>query len=93
MRKVGLRGPGPILRNGRSWILLASGGIYGRRGRVLFGNNQVDVKTGTIRVVGEFANPRACWFPACLQVRALIGVETNALVVPQRAVADVRGVP
>ncbi|MFO1461094.1 MAG: efflux RND transporter periplasmic adaptor subunit [Verrucomicrobiota bacterium] len=73
-------------------LLLASGESYGRRGKVLFGNNQVDVKTGTIRVVGEFANPQSLLVPGMFtRVRALIGVETNALVVPQRAVADVQG--
>lgn len=73
-------------------LLLASGENYGHPGVVLFGNNQVDVKTGTIRVVGEFPNPQSLLVPGMFtRVRALIGVETNALVVPQRAVTDVQG--
>ena len=47
-------------------LTLASGAIYPLKGRVRFVNNQVDVKTGNVRVVGEFDNPpdRSC--PECL---------------------------
>ena len=57
-----------------------------------FANNQVDVKTGTIRVVGEFPNPQGLLLPGMfVRVRALLDTETNALLVPQKAVADMQG--
>lgn len=73
-------------------LFLASGFAYPEKGSLRFGNNQVDVKTGTIRVVGEFSNPQGLLVPGMFtRVRARIGMETNALVVPQRAVSDVQG--
>lgn len=73
-------------------LLLASGEEYPLQGVVRFGNNQVDVKTGTILIVGEFPNPQSLLVPGMFtRVRALIGVETDALIVPQRAVTEVQG--
>lgn len=73
-------------------LLLASGNPYPIKGRSRFGDNQVDVKTGTVRVVGEFDNPQGLLIPGMFtRVRALVGTETNALIVPQRAVTEVQG--
>jgi len=73
-------------------LVFASGYQYPFKGRVRFSNNQVDVKTGTVRVVGEFPNPQQMLVPGMfVSVRALLDTLTNALVVPQRAVADVQG--
>ncbi|MGO8836914.1 MAG: efflux RND transporter periplasmic adaptor subunit [Limisphaerales bacterium] len=78
---------GPVLE-----LLLASGSVYPQPGRVRFADNQVDVKTGTIRVVGEFPNPQGLLLPGMfVRVRALLDTETNALLVPQKAVADMQG--
>ncbi len=73
-------------------LTLASGTIYPLKGKVRFSDNQVDVKTGTIRVVGEFENPDRLLVPGMfVRVRALVGLNKNALLVPQRAVADMQG--
>jgi len=73
-------------------LILPSGSVYPRKGRSRFGNNQVDVKTGTVRVVGEFDNSQGLLIPGMFaRVRALVGTETNALVVPQRAVTETQG--
>ena len=73
-------------------LVFASGYHYPLKGRVRFANNQVDVRTGTIRVVGEFPNPQQMLIPGMfVRVRALMDTITNALVVPQKAVADVQG--
>lgn len=73
-------------------LVFASGYHYPLKGRVRFANNQVDVKTGTVRVVGEFPNPQQMLIPGMfVRVRALMDTLTNALVVPQQAVADVQG--
>lgn len=73
-------------------LTLASGTVYPIKGRVRFSDNQVDERTGTIRVVGEFDNPQRLLIPGMfVRVRALIGVDKNALLVPQIAVADFQG--
>jgi membrane fusion protein, multidrug efflux system len=73
-------------------LILASGMVYPIKGRVRFANNQVDVRTGTITVVGEFANPQMLLVPGMfVRVRALLDTDKNALLVPQRAVTDMQG--
>jgi membrane fusion protein, multidrug efflux system len=73
-------------------LVLADGQTYLPKGRVRFANNQVDVKTGTIRVVGEFANPKRLLVPGMfVRVRALLETLKGALLVPQRAVTDMQG--
>jgi membrane fusion protein (multidrug efflux system) len=57
-----------------------------------FANNQLDVKTGTIRFVGEFPNPQQLLVPGMfVRVRALLETLKGALLVPQRAVTDLQG--
>ena len=73
-------------------LTLASGSVYPLKGRVRFANNQVDVKTGTVRVVGEFDNPQGLLTPGMfVNVRALLDTEKDALLVPQSAVMDMQG--
>jgi membrane fusion protein (multidrug efflux system) len=80
-------GEGPPLE-----LTLASGSVYRHKGRVRFANNQVDVATGTVRVVGEFPNSESLLIPGMfVGVRALLTTEKNALLVPQRAVTDLQG--
>lgn len=80
-------GEGPELE-----LVLASGSVYPLKGRLRFANNQVNVRTGTITVVGEFPNPQRLLVPGMfVRVRALLDTEKNALLVPQRAVTDMQG--
>lgn len=73
-------------------LVLLSGETYPLKGRVKFANNQVDVRTGTVRVCGEFSNPQTLLLPGMfVTVRALFDIETNALLVPQKAVTDMQG--
>lgn len=73
-------------------LTLASGKVYPNMGKVVFGDNQVDDKTGTVTVVGEFPNPNGLLLPGMfVRIRGLVGTETNAMVVPQRAVSDIQG--
>jgi membrane fusion protein (multidrug efflux system) len=73
-------------------LTLASGMVYPLNGRVRFVNNQVDVKSGTVRVVGEFDNPQKLLAPGMfVRVRALLETEKGALLVPQSAVMDMQG--
>jgi membrane fusion protein, multidrug efflux system len=73
-------------------LVLATGSIYPQKGYVRFANNQVDVKTGTVTIVGEFPNPNMLLVPGMfVRVRALLDTQKNALLVPQRAVTDMQG--
>ena len=73
-------------------LTLASGAVYPLKGRVRFANNQVDVKTGTVRVVGEFSNPQGVLLPGMfVRVRALLDTLKGALLVPQSAVVNIQG--
>jgi len=73
-------------------LTLATGTVYPHPGQIRFRDNQVDVKTGTIRLVGEFENPDRLLVPGMfVRVRARIGINKNALLVPQRAVAELQG--
>ena len=73
-------------------LTLASGSVYPLKGRVRFAGNQVDVKTGTVQVVGEFDNPQGLLTPGMfVNVRALLDTEKGALLVPQSAVMDMQG--
>jgi membrane fusion protein (multidrug efflux system) len=80
-------GEGPPLE-----LLLATGFVYPEKGQVRFKNNQVDIKTGTVRVVGEFPNPNELLVPGMfVSVRALLTTLTNAFLVPQRVVTEMQG--
>jgi membrane fusion protein (multidrug efflux system) len=73
-------------------LTLASGYVYPIKGRARFANNQIDVNTGSVTVVGEFPNPQSFLAPGMfVRVRAMMGTEKGALLVPQRAVTQMQG--
>jgi membrane fusion protein (multidrug efflux system) len=73
-------------------LILADGRIYPQKGKFAFADRQVDVRTGTIRVATLFANPQNILRPGQFaKVRALIGKEEQAMLVPQRAVTEMQG--
>jgi RND family efflux transporter MFP subunit len=63
-------------------LILADGTVYPRKGTLLLTDRQVDVTTGSIRVVCAFPNPNNILRP---------GQRTGALLVPQRAVTELQG--
>jgi membrane fusion protein (multidrug efflux system) len=73
-------------------LTLANGYVYPLKGRIRFKNNQIDIKTGTVRMVGEFSNPNLLLVPGMfVSVRALLDTQKGALLVPQRAVTEMQG--
>lgn len=72
-------------------LILATGETYPFSGRIRYADNQVNVKTGTIRVVGVFTNNTMLVPGMFVRVRAQIGTLKDALLVPQRAVAEMQG--
>jgi len=80
-------------REARLELILADGSTWPQRGRAVPAAAGVDPRTGTILVRGEFPNPDRVLRPGqYARVRAIVDVEKNAVVVPQRAVSELQGV-
>ncbi len=74
-------------------LILGDGTLYPRRGRVLFLNREVDSRTGTIQVRGEFPNPGNVLRPGqYARVRAITELLKDALLIPQQAVSELQGI-
>jgi len=73
-------------------LILADGSTWEHKGTFSFADRQVDPQTGTIRVAITFPNPGNILRPGqYAKVRALVGMASNALLVPQRAVGELQG--
>ena len=73
-------------------LILADGATYRYKGKFLFADRQVDQSTGAILLVGQFPNPGNILRPGqYAKVRAVVGIQENALLVPQRAVTELQG--
>ena len=73
-------------------LVLSDGSVYPQKGRFFFAGRQVNLTTGTLRVAGLFPNPGLVLRPGQYAlVRAQTQVVTNAIVLPQRAVAEEQG--
>src|SRR5467141_905033 len=73
-------------------LILADGTLYPEKGWVLLTDRQVDVTTGSIRIVSAFPNPKNILRPGQFgRVRASTYTRTGALLVPQRAVIELQG--
>jgi len=74
-------------------LILGDGTVYLHRGRARFVNREVDSRTGTIQVRAEFPNPGNILRPGqYARIRAVTEVRKDALLIPQRAVAELQGV-
>src|SRR5216117_1013588 len=73
-------------------LILADGTVFPQKGRPIFVDRAIDLKTGTIQVRAEFPNPqwvlRPCQFG---RVRAVTEEVPDAILVPQVAVQDLQG--
>ena len=82
----------PAMRNARLELVLADGAAFPHEGHVALSGREVDVKTGTITMIGLFPNPGNVLRPGqYAKVRAVTRVRRGALVVPQRAVNELQG--
>lgn len=73
-------------------LTLTNGAIYPHSGRIVFADRQVNSQTGTIRIVGAFPNPGNVLRPGEFgRIRAETSMRRGALLVPQRAVAELQG--
>lgn len=73
-------------------MILADGSVYPLKGRLAFADRQVSGDTGTLQLVGLFPNPKLLLRPGqYARVRAQTGIYHQAIVLPQRAVAELQG--
>jgi len=94
VKRVPGLGRGEVRRDGAPTfeLIVADSTTFPHKGRPVFVNRAVDVKTGTIEVRAEFPNPervlRAGQFG---RVRAVTEDLPNAILVPQLAVQELQG--
>jgi membrane fusion protein (multidrug efflux system) len=73
-------------------LILADGSVYPQKGWILLTDRQVDVTTGSIRIVSAFPNPKNILRPGQFgRVRAATTTKQGALLIPQRAVTELQG--
>jgi len=74
-------------------LILGDGTVFPRRGHALFVNREVDSRTGTIQVRGEFPNPGNVLRPGqYARIRAVTEMRKGALLIPQQCVSELQGV-
>ena len=79
-------------KNLRLELILADGSTYVHEGTFFFADRQVNESTGAIRIAGLFPNPGNILRPGGYgKVRAVIRLQKDALLVPQRAVSELQG--
>ena len=75
-------------------LILEDGSLYPYKGRFYAIDRQVDVRTGTLQVEALFPNPNNLLRPGQFaRVRVLIDTKRGALLIPQRAVTELQGLP
>jgi membrane fusion protein (multidrug efflux system) len=74
-------------------LILGDGTKFPQHGRALFVNREVDLRTGTIQVRGEFPNPGNVLRPGqYARIRAVTELRKSALLIPQQCVSELQGV-
>jgi RND family efflux transporter MFP subunit len=93
-----LRSQTEIRRRGKTMedlpitLILATGLEHPGKGRIVFLDRAVDVKTGTLRVRAAFPNSERLLRPGMFaRIRVDIGVRPDSILVPERAVTELQG--
>jgi membrane fusion protein (multidrug efflux system) len=74
-------------------MILSDGTIYPQKGTFRAANNQISTQTGSITVEGNFPNPGMLLRPGLFaRVKATLGVQRNALVVPINSVITIQNI-
>ncbi len=73
-------------------LILANGSEHPQKGRIVFIDRAVDVKTGTLRLRGQFPNPEQLLRPGMFgRMRLDLGLRADSILVPERAVTELQG--
>lgn len=82
----------PQMRSAELELVLSDGTVFPQKGRIVVAGRDVNVKTGTIMVVGLFPNPGNLLRPGQFaKVRAQTALRKSAILIPQRAVNELQG--
>jgi len=74
-------------------LILGDGTVYPYKGNVLFLGREVDSRTGTIGVRGQFQNPGNVLRPGqYARIRAVTELRKGALLIPQASVSELQGI-
>jgi membrane fusion protein, multidrug efflux system len=83
---------GPRAEHWKLKLILADGTTYEHQGDFYFADRQVDQNTGAIQLAALFPNPDNVLRPGQYgKVRAVMRVQSNALLIPQAAVTEQQG--
>ncbi len=75
-------------------LILADGSVYPETGRIVSTDRSIDAKTGSLKIEAEFPNPSQLLKPGQFaRIFGKTGSVDDVLVIPQRAVTLVQGVP
>jgi membrane fusion protein (multidrug efflux system) len=73
-------------------LLLANGMIHPDKGKFVFIDRAVDVKTGTLKVRAEFPNTARILRPGMFgRIKVDLGARPDSILVPERAVSELQG--
>jgi membrane fusion protein (multidrug efflux system) len=73
-------------------LKLANGSIHPDKGKFVFIDRAVDVKTGTLRIRAEFPNSAKLLRPGMFaRIIVDLGVKPGSILVPERGVAELQG--
>lgn len=83
---------GESAASGPMELILADGGVYPQKGKLVIIDRAVDQKTGTLTFAAEFPNPDGQLRPGQFgRMRAVVEMAKDAILIPKRAVQDVQG--
>lgn len=73
-------------------LIFPDGSIYPQHGELFAKDNQVDPRTGSIRIAALFPNPKNILRPGQFaRIRVQSEIRQGALLIPQRAVTELQG--
>ncbi len=93
-----LRGQAESRRTGKNLedlpvtLILTTGSEHPAKGKIVFLDRAVDVKTGTLRMRAAFPNPEKLLRPGMFaRIKVDIGLRPDSILVPERAVTELQG--
>jgi len=73
-------------------LILSDGSIYPYEGKLALSDRQIDPTTGTLKIGALFPNKEYLLRPGQYgRIRAMLKMKKGALLIPQRAVAEIQG--
>jgi membrane fusion protein, multidrug efflux system len=73
-------------------LILADGSVHPEKGKFVFIDRAVDIKTGTLRIRAEFRNSAKVLRPGMFaRINVDVGARPNSVLVPERAVTELQG--